>query len=161
MTGVAQAAGSLGLASEEFAEAERRDREAFSKVEPKLVPMYRGVQRIVQAVNTMDGPDREGLVERMKSGDKEATYALAGYAHRVIAAVESFAAAFFPDERFPANERRAVEFVQRASDWLGAQGLESLGCPMSLALTRADVRHGAGLDLEQSEKAAAKQGGRR
>jgi hypothetical protein len=161
MTGTDKAARSLGFTSAEFSDAERRDREAFASLDPKLAPVYRAAQRIVVAVNTMDGRAGDGLVDRAKAGDKEATYSLAGYAHRVIAAVESFAAAFYPDAPPSEGERRTVEFVQSAADWLAARGLEGLRTAMALAMTRADLRHGAGLALQRAEAEAAKQGGRR
>lgn len=83
-------------------------------------------------------------------------YWAAGYADRIIAAVDSFADCFTDGDRIA-----AVDAIQRIADWFKAKGVIVLYGRLSATLADANAAHNAGLALHQAQDAAARAKGNR
>lgn len=149
---------SLGFTSEEFMDAERAVNSAFSKVPAHKRPVYEGAVCVIRAANDMYPKDDKDIAEEEAMLANPATmnrivYRRAGRADRLLAAIDSFAASFCGGDG-PAQERKAVEIVQRISDWFGQLGLEEAKKEIARQLQNAKELHNAGLALHiaQSKK---------
>ena len=149
-----------GITSEEFVRALRAIEAAEKLIPAEKLPAYRGAACVIRAANGVELADEKArkaeeaamldmLDERQKA---RIIYARAGRAEPLIAAIEAFSAAFCGGTT-PAHERRAVDIIQRISDWYGQHGMETVRRPLAVLLHNADEMHNAGRALHLAQKA--------
>ncbi len=149
---------SFGLTSSELMNAERMYNAAFAKIPAHKRPVYEGAASVIRAVNDMEPPRNEkDRLEEEAAFNNPATqcrivYRMAGRADRLLAAIDSFAAAFCGGNTLAA-EVKAVQIVQRISDWFAEHGLESARRDVASQLQNAKEQHNAGVALHSAQSA--------
>ena len=141
---------SLGLTDEEAANFAA----AWRAVPEDRRPAYDAAYWAICAANGVSTPPPPWV-----ETDAGRVYWAAGYAGRLVAAVDSFADCFVGGDR-----AAAVDALQRMADWFAARGVVVLRGRMARMLAEARAAHLAGLDLHRAQDEAdkaARGGGRR